>query len=118
MDTDYERLVVDYLNGLGLPAKAYYDVPRDRPVSFIIVLRTGGGHREIVMERPSFAIDCWAKTRRGAEELARSVQDAMQAMPEAVDNVFGCTVDSVYRNPDPDTGTPRYSITLQLDTCV
>lgn len=117
MGTDAERLLVEYLNGAGIGAAAHYDVPADRPVAFVTVLLTGGGHDNIVMEHPRLVADCWGGTRQEALRLALSVRDAVLAMPRRVDNVFGASETSMYRNPDPDTGCARYSVSFELTIC-
>ena len=80
---DAEREVVDYLNGAGVGATAYYDVPADRPESFVVVERTGGPRTDIVVERPMLDVQCWAQTRRDAALLADSALDALRARDAA-----------------------------------
>ena len=111
---DAERLVVDYINSLGsgLPT-AYYNVPPDRPDAFAVVERTGGTVG-LTPGMPRVDIDVWATSRRQAWELTSAVRYALEAMPGQVENVFGTSIESVYRNDDIDTGTPRYTLGVEL----
>ena len=43
---DIEGVVIDYLNGAGVGATAYPDVPRKRPAAFVVVERVGGPRGE------------------------------------------------------------------------
>lgn len=117
MERDYERLAVDYLNASGVGARAYYDVPAERPREFVTVLLTGLTTSNLVMAQPRISADCWARDRRSAHSLALSVRDAVLSMPDRLDNVFGTRVTALYRNPDPDSGSPRYTVSFELDVC-
>ena len=113
---DYTRMVVDYLNGLNLGATAYREVPSMRPESFMVVELTGGAGANIVKRSPSIDVDCWASRQHDAEILAFEVVNALLVMPDALPNVFGASVSTVYSNPDPDSGTPRYTVGCDLET--
>lgn len=115
---DVERLVVDYLNSLDLGATAYYDVPADRPASFLVVEQTGGGLSSYVVGLPSVDVDCWAPTRREAALLAEAVARAALPMPERLGDVFYASVSSTYRNPDLDTRPPTERYTVGIDLTV
>ena len=71
----------------------------------------------LVMAQPRISADCWARDRRSAHSLALSVRDAVFSMPDRLDNVFGTRVTALYRNPDPDSGSPRYTVSFELDVC-
>lgn len=111
---DAARIAVDFLNASGVGATAYYDVPSDRPESFVVVEQTGGSRSELVARTLAVDADCWAATRREAALLAVAVADAMERMPDELDNVFWVSVSSVYSNPDLDSGTPRYTVSLSF----
>lgn len=113
---DAERLVADYLNGFPKRPRTYYGVPPERPESFCVVERTGGVW-ELGRGTPRLDIDCWGPSRRAAWELADLVREAVEAMPGQVENVFGASIESIYRNPDIDTGTPRYTVSVELTVC-
>lgn len=111
---DAARLAVDYLNASGLGAAAYYEVPETRPSSFLVVEQTGGGVSERVLHRLYVDVDCWAPTRRAAAELAERVMAALASMPDEEADVFGASVTSTYHNPDPDSGTPRFTVGTEI----
>ena len=111
---DAERTLVDYLNDAGIDAKAYYDVPADRPSSFVVVERTGGPRSDIVIERPMLDVQCWVGSRRDAALLADAVADALRAMPDAVADCFHVTITSTYRDTDLESGTPRYHVVCEI----
>lgn len=111
---DAEREVVDYLNAKGLGATAYYDVPSERPATFIVVERTGGEDGELVIERPMLDIQCWAGSRRDAALLADAVKGALRSMPYEVDDCFYADLTSTFRDYDLDSGTPRYHVVTEI----
>ena len=111
---DAERTLVDYLNGAGVGATAYYDVPSDRPASFLVVERTGGPRTDIVVERPMLDVQCWATERRDAALLADAVADALRAMPDEVPGCFHAGITSTYRDTDLESGTPRYHVVCEI----
>ena len=111
---DAERTLVDYLNGADVGATAYYDVPSDRPASFVVVERTGGPRTDIVVERPMLDVQCWAHNRRDAALLADAVADALRAMPDAVAECFHANLTSTYRDADLESGTPRYHVVCEI----
>lgn len=112
---DYTRMVVDYLNGKALGVSAYREVPNVRPDSFMVVELTGGPAQNSVQRTPSFDVDCWAKTAHDAEELASDVMAALIVMPAEVENVFHASISTSYNNPDPDSGTPRYTVGCDIE---
>lgn len=111
---DAEREVVDHLNGSGIGATAYYDIPADRPSAFAVVERTGGPRGEGGTSRPILDIQCWAESRRRAAELAGAVEAAMAAMPSSAPGIAGVNVTSTFRDADLESGTPRYHIVCEL----
>lgn len=110
---DAERLFADRLNSCGLSGTAYYDVPPERPESFVVVQRTGGSRGEIVIDTPTLDLQCWAPTRRAAEVLADEVEAVARGMPAHVPNCFSVAVSSRYRDRDLETGTPRVHVVVQ-----
>lgn len=117
---DAARIVVDLLNASGVGATAYYGVPDPRPTDapgpepFVVVEQTGGSRSERVARTLAVDADCWATTRRGASVLADAVADALERMPDELDDVFWVSVSSVYNNPDLDSGTPRYTVSISF----
>ena len=111
---DAERACVDHLNASGVGAKAYYDVPADRPGSFVVVERTGGPRGEGRTSRPMLDLQCWAPTRREASLLASSVEAAMAAMPDEASSVAHVSVTSTFRDRDLESGLPRFHVVCEL----
>lgn len=110
---DVEATVARRLSeAMGTPA--YLDAPKDAPEEFLTVEQTGGGGS--YMEAVHLDIDCWARTRKRAKALSRLVAVAAADLDEEP-NIFGPRVESTYRMNDPDTGRPRYVVSLTLWVC-
>ena len=107
---DIEETIIDHLNGSGVGATAYPDVPRKRPAAFVVVERVGGPRGEGGTFAAMLDIQCWAATRSAAAALALRVEDAMTAMPASVADVTGVDVTSTFRDRDLESGTPRYHV--------
>lgn len=110
---DVEEVVARRIrDAIGTPA--YLDVPKEAPEEFITVEQTGGGGT--YMEAALLDIDCWAKTRKGAKALSRLVAAAVPDLDEEP-NIFNPKVENIYRMNDPDTGCPRYVVSISLWVC-
>lgn len=108
---DATRAAVGVLSAAGI--EAYGEVPADRPTRFASVMRTGGA-RGRVLETARLSVDCWGATRRESAELADAAADALLRAPDFEQDVFGASVESVYWNPDPDSGAPRTCVNAEL----
>lgn len=93
---------------------AYLDVPKDAPDEFVTVELTGGGGT--YLEAVALDVDCWASTRKRAKAMSKIVAAAVPELDEEP-NIFGPKVENVYRMNDPDTGRPRYVVSLSLWVC-
>lgn len=111
---DAEMQVVDFLNSRGLGAVAYYDVPANRPESFVVVELSGGADSDLVVRTPLFDVQCWAPTRPAAASLASDVKGALASMPGELPSCFHVNVTSTYRDRDMDSGTPRYHVVCEI----
>ena len=111
---DAERECVDLLNASELGARAFYEVPADRPDAFLVVELTGGPRGEGRTTRPMVDVQCWAKTRRSAWELSQAAQDALAEMPARVGCVTGVNLTSTFRDTDLESGTPRYHVVCEI----
>lgn len=107
---DIEEAIIDHLNGSGVGATAYPDVPRKRPSSFVVVERVGGPRGEGGTFAAMLDIQCWAATRRDAALLAQAVECALVDMPASVENVAHVSITSNFRDRDLESGTPRYHV--------
>lgn len=110
---DVTKAVISWLRENNVDA--YVEVPRDRPGEFCVVQRTGGGKAGVKCS-PTVAVDCWAVTQIGANLFGSKVEQMLIDMPDGIDNVFTCEINSFYENPDPDTGSPRVSLFCVLQT--
>ena len=99
---------VKWLGEKGYSASTY---PPKTGSEFVTVERTGGGVVDMV-DRPSIAIQTWAKTETRAEEMANEIIELLllNSLPYGVHHV---AVDSgPYSFWDEDTRLPRYQIAL------
>lgn len=105
-----EATLIRFLNEYGsLPA--YGDVPATRPSRFITLERTGG-QRTRVVDEGTFAVQVWAASRAEAMLSADETASLLIQAPTLVDAVASLDVLSVYNFPDPDSGAPRYQLTV------
>lgn len=105
-----EATLITYLNESGT-VPAFGDVPEDRPRRFLTVERTGGARSRIVDEG-TYAVQAWAESRAEAMVLADRIAELLDEAPAHVDAIAAVEVVSVYNFPDPDSGTPRYQLTV------
>lgn len=110
---DVTKAVISWLRKNNVDA--YVEVPRDRPSNFCVVQRTGGGKIGVKCS-PTVAVDCWAATQIEANLFGNKVEQMLIDIPDGIDNVFTCEINSFYENPDPDTGSPRASLFCVLQT--
>lgn len=112
---DIERAAVDCINASDVGAKAYYDVPADRPKAFVVIERTGGSRGEAGTSRPTIDAQCWAQTRREAATLAEAVSDALEVgLPAMSEDVASARVSSEFRDYDLESWTPRYHLVVEM----
>lgn len=100
--------------GAAVGVPAYLDVPKDTPDEFVTAEQTGGGGS--FLEEVMLDIDCWAKTRKRAKELADLVAAAVSDFDDEP-NIFNPKVTNTYRMNDPDSGRPRYVVSVSLWIC-
>lgn len=97
-------------------------VPTTRPKRFIRTVRTGGFRRDTVTDVARITFECWAGSSTDAERDAQTVRDLFSRAPgtmlsntearfkiHRVEEIAG-PADS----PDPDTDSPRYTLTLEV----
>ena len=110
---DVEAVVARRLmDATGIPA--FLEVPPDTPDEFLTVEQTGGGG--MFLEPFQLDVDCFAQTRKRAKAMSKDVSTAVYDLDEEP-NIFHPTVENTYRMPDPDTGTPRYVVQIQVWVC-
>ena len=98
-----EKTVLDYLAAL-LPVPVYMEVPEQPPASFVLLEKTGGGHRGLI-HSAVFALQSYAATLLAAAELNEQVKNAMEQLP-TLDEVCRASLNSDYNFTD--TATKRY----------
>lgn len=112
---DIEAAIIKFLaEKTLLPVSA--DVPNPRPDEFITVELVGGGGRPYI-DHPQVVVQSWAKSRFVASQNARKIQAFMYCLPYEVDDVMGCSCNTLTDLPDPDSKTPRYQGLYDLSTC-
>lgn len=107
-----EAEIVKHLKAEGF--EAYADVPNPRPSQFVTVERTGGTFDSQRIDRPTVAVQAWAKTRHEASELIYAVDDSMRGIAKGTNGITKCSRNSLYNWPDDDR--PRYQAVYDLVT--
>jgi len=116
---DPEAVVVSYLNGrlvaAGDAARASTRVPNPRPPRFVRAILTGVVRRSVSRRDAQVTLECWAASAPDAAALADDVADWLEALdvgashvPQGPDGWVG----GPYSQPDPDSGSPRYVMTV------
>lgn len=104
-----------FLAGRLAPTPVHVNVPRTRPAEFVRAWRTGGGAINRVLDEPIITVQGWAASDARAEELAARCRDALLNDYTGMPLVRGVEIISgPYRDPDPDSETPRYTVTARL----
>lgn len=91
------------------------EVPNPRPDRFITIERTGG-ISDRWQDRPQVAIQCWAKSRWEAEELASRVKTWVNEVLRYHPQVSRVGVGWSYNFPDPDSRQPRFQVLVDFRT--
>ena len=99
---------VTWLSDNGYAASTY---PPKTGTEFVTVERTGGSVTDMV-DRPSIAIQAWAKTPTRAEEMANEIRELL-LLGSLPYGVHSARIDSgPYPFWDEQTKLPRYQIAL------
>jgi hypothetical protein len=116
---DVEGLVIAYLRSkLTDGTKAYTKVPAQRPNRFVKITAAGGADRNLVLSSRLVIVQCWDLDAVKASELAEwcyAILRSAQHDATAPDVRNVAIVSAPQSFPDPDTSTPRYQFTVQLD---
>lgn len=118
---DFTGALIVWLRPFLAPAPVLAAVPRERPLSFVVVRRIGGPYEPPAVDHPTITVDAWAGTQAAAWELCQQARGRIFTLMRPGSIIAGI---SVYRIeefagpawlPDPDTdGTPRYTTTLSI----
>lgn len=115
---DIEGVLVAHLGGL-LAQEVGTKVPNPRPESFVRLRLVGGSRRDLVTRSALVLFECWAGDTVTASDLGDEVLARVWEMPDI--DVQGAVIRRVQEigglqsNPDPETESPRYQFTLQID---
>lgn len=91
-------------------------VPGDRPARFVRVWRNGGPAVNRVLERALVTVEGWSLDSVDASALTGACRDALLHDYTGMPLVRGVSeVTGPYSIPDPESGTPRYRFTMQLN---
>lgn len=117
---DIEALLVAHLKPLVAPAPVVTRVPATRPAVFLKLTRVGGPRRDLITDRPMVVFEAWATDRAAASDLGRRAEAYVFALAQT-EHPLGYVravgeVGGLQWFPDPESGTPRFQFTAQLDT--
>lgn len=107
---DIEASVVKFL-GERIDCHVSTEVPNPRPEKLITIERTGGSSY-LGLDRPTLAVQCWAKTRSQAASLAYEVRDLLDDLDE-LESVSSVSINSLYNFPT-DKNEQRYQIVVNV----
>lgn len=108
-----EARVIEFLNSELEECEVFGDVPQTRPEMFVTVELTGGV-AQFFKREAQLAIQCWAKTRFDASELALETQDALWSF---VDEPQIMRVEQNHPYNYPDEGvSARYQFVATITT--
>lgn len=110
----------------GISARSSADVwvatkiPNPRPDKLVRVRRAGGPRTSLVIDNPTVLIECWAETEVDAENLASLTAGIVASLDgETIDGhmiLHSEILGGPVNDPDPDSATPRYTLTALLRT--
>lgn len=120
LSPDVEAVVITGLSP-GLPdAKVSTKVPNPRPAKLVRVRRRGGPRADVVLETALILIECWATAETDASDLAvltAGLFAALEGQTVAGHHITHAEIlGGPSNDPDPETGTPRYTLTGQIVT--
>jgi len=112
---DTESMVRTFLLPYASPSKVVTMVPAVRPTRFVRAFRTGGAAENRVLERAQITVQGWDEDTVGAFNLTSACREALLSNHTQMPLVRGVSeVGGLHFDPDPDTGIPRYTFTIQL----
>lgn len=82
-------------------------VPATRPARFVVVRRTGGTARDVVIDDAQVTVESWGESDEDAHDLAQLCRGLLRARQYRVAEVSGPG-----NLPDPLSDQPRYSQTF------
>lgn len=101
---------------LGVPVRVA--VPAQRPATFAVVRRNGGGRVNSLQDRAGVDVYSYAPTEEAAAALAARVSDFMQGLPRRafLAGYESCDEETVRSDPDGGTGGARWYASYTITT--
>lgn len=111
---DAEAIVINAINNLHL-CEAYRDEPAHTPTTpYATVVLSGGGSRVSTVSDPSLLIYFHAPTWKEARTVGLTAERLLPQELLRDPLCYDVNIESTYRLDDPDTGQPRYGMTLDI----
>lgn len=96
------------------------NVPNPRPDKLIRIRRRGGPRTSLVIDNPLVLIEVWAVSDTDAESLANLTAGIIASLDGEIVNshmiLHAEILGGPSNDPDPDSATPRYTLTAELRT--
>lgn len=106
-----EEVVIGYL-GSALDIPVFAERPEKPPAEYLIMERTGGGKTNHI-SRATMAVQSYADSMLRAAQINRSVEKAMEDLPETV-NISKCELNSSYNYTDTESRKYRYQAVFDI----
>ena len=111
-----EKIILDYLNRCitesALGIKAYMERPANKPSSYVLIEKTGGGEDNHI-KHSTLAIQSIGKTLYDAASLNESIKDFMRGAI-SLNEVAKVEINSDYNYTDTSTKEYRYQAVFDL----
>ena len=107
-----ETIVLNALDS-ALDVPVYMEAPEKRPVSYVIVQKTGS-QRNNRIDSATIAVQSIAPTLQGAAELNESVKAIMDQLSETETDIFRAELNSDYNFTNTQTKERRYQAVYDI----
>lgn len=107
-----EKIILDHLTSSLSTTPVYMEVPRERPETFVVVEKTGGGKTNHISEA-TLAVQSYAPSMYLAATLNESVKAAMESAI-SLDAVTKVTLNSDYNYTDTASKHYRYQAVFDV----
>lgn len=107
-----EKIILDHLTAQLVTVPVFMEVPKDRPDTFVVVEKTGGGKTNHI-SRATLAVQSYARSMYNAATLNESVKAAMESAVE-LDELAKVTLNSDYNYTDTASKHYRYQAVFDV----
>lgn len=107
-----EKVVLDYLTTKLTPTPVYVEIPKDTPVKFVLIQKTGSS-RSNLLESATIAVQSYDSSLYNASVLNEAVKEAMYELP-SVKEVSKCDLNSDYEYTDTVSKRYRYQAVFDI----